>query len=402
MLLSQHFLLGLALLLTILSVCCSTNSIDDNSTKFDSQIRLERVFNEIARDNMVHMETAPGIQDRLFLGLKTGEILIINTLEESNTETIFLDISNKVNSVGQEEGLLGFTFDNDYADNHWFYVYYSAKEPRRSIVSRFSSQPNNHLHAQPQSETILLEIEQPYSNHNGGNLQFGPDGFLYIGLGDGGSRGDPLNHGQNISSLLGSILRIDVSNNKSKNTYSIPTDNPFINNTNGFKEEIWAYGLRNPWKFSFDSDLGTLWAADVGQSSFEEINIIKKGGNYGWNKMEGAHCYNRSWNIAENENCKNQEYTLPIFEYPHETGNCSITGGYVYRGSEITSLIGKYVYGDFCSGKIWALENHPKGIPSNTLLINSNLPISSFAQDSSGELYVLSYKGAIYRLTPKS
>ena len=396
--LHRTFIICFALLIT----SCSTTSSSITTSLPEEGIHLEPVFQELSKTNIVYMEPAPGIPNKLFLAVKTGEIVIIDTATTSVPETEFLDISEKVNSTGNEEGLLGFTFDNHYMDNRFFYVYYSASKPRRSVISRFTAETDNLLKAIPGSEKILLEVEQPYSNHNGGHLQFGLDGFLYIGLGDGGSAGDPLNNGQDLSTLLGSILRINVHTENTQTRYTVPMDNPFANNVEGFRGEIWAYGLRNPWKFSFDTNSGTLWAADVGQNKYEEINLIVRGGNYGWNEMEGSSCYNNFWEISQNEDCLKEEFVEPIFTYPHDAGNCSVTGGYIYRGSQIEYLRGLYIYADFCSGRIWALEHDSKGNAVNTLLIDSNLAISSFAKDSKNELYVISYDGAIYRMTSKS
>ena len=386
----------------LLITSCSNLPSSTTTKSLEQGIYLERVFQELSRTNTVYMEPAPGIPHKLFLAVKTGEIVIIDTATTPVRETQFLDISQKVNSTGNEEGLLGFTFDKHFMDNRFFYVYYSAGNPRRSIISRFTAKSNDFLKAIPESEKILLEIEQPYSNHNGGHLQFGLDGFLYIGLGDGGSAGDPLNNGQDPSTLLGSILRINVHPENTDNSYTIPIDNPFANSVEGFRGEIWAYGLRNPWKFSFDTNSGALWAADVGQNKYEEINLIARGGNYGWNKMEGNSCYNNFWEISQDKDCLTQEFERPVFTYSHDAGNCSVTGGYTYRGSQIEYLKGLYIYGDFCSGRIWALGHDSKGKFVNTLLIDSDLSISSFARDSKNELYVISYDGAIYRMTLKS
>ena len=235
-------------------------------------------------------------------------------------------------------------------------------------------------------------------------IGFGPDKYLYIGLGDGGSRGDPLENGQNPKTLLGSILRIKPENHSSINTYTIPRDNPFINNQE-IKDEIWAYGLRNPWRFSFDSVSGDLWVGDVGQNDYEEINLIRKGKNYGWNIMEGMHCYERSLNLIEkakgiktNKNsCKKTNLELPIIEYStRKYSNCSVIGGYVYRGTKLPSLQGSYIYGDYCSGRIWALDYDKNKLPNAKLLVNSSLKISSFGEDEDGEIYILSLDGHIY------
>ncbi|MGK7369187.1 MAG: PQQ-dependent sugar dehydrogenase, partial [Candidatus Halalkalibacterium sp. M3_1C_030] len=244
--------------------------------------------------------------------------------------------------------------------------------------------------ADPNSETPILQYNQPESNHNGGHLSFGPDGYLYIASGDGGGGGDPYDNGQDPSTLLGNILRIDVDASSNGNKYAIPPNNPFVGNDQGYREEVYAYGLRNPWRFSFDSENGRLFAADVGQNQYEEIDIIESGGNYGWNIMEGAHCYN-------SDSCDQSGLILPIWEYDHSEGQ-SITGGYVYRGPSLNGLTGQYIYGDFSSGRIWALDVSDTDDPSNSELIDTDLNISSFGTDANNELYICSFDGNIYRL----
>jgi glucose/arabinose dehydrogenase len=257
-------------------------------------------------------------------------------------------------------------------------------------LSRFSLDQENTEVADPESEVIIMEVEQPYSNHNAGQLAFGPDGYLYVALGDGGSAGDPLGNGQNLTTLLGSILRIDVNGLSGPGDYGIPADNPFVG-VEGAREEIWAYGLRNPWRFSFDLQTGLLWAGDVGQSSWEEIDIITKGANYGWNIMEGSHCYSPA------TGCNQSELTLPVVEYDHSQG-CSVTGGYVYRGDQIASFQGYYIYGDYCSGNIWALAYDGSVVTENILLVDSGLSITSFGEDLAGNLYILDRQGGVYTL----
>ena len=304
----------------------------------------------------------------------------------------FLDITNRVSEAYNEEGLLGLAFDPDYKSNGYFYVYYSAASPRRSVLSRFSVSQSDPKLADPNSEFIIMEIAEPFGNHNGGQLEFGPDGYLYIGVGDGGppSGGDPLGNGQNTSTLLGSILRIDVSGVSGQMNYRIPIDNPFVGVADG-RDEIWAYGLRNPWRFSFDKATGLLWTGDVGQSDWEEIDVVTKGLNYGWNIMEGFHCFSPS------VGCDVTGLELPAVEYNHSDG-CSVTGGYVYRGPEIPMLFGAYVYGDFCSGKIWALRYDGNSVTEQKLLVDSTLSITSFGQDLDKNLYVLSRNDGIYYL----
>ena len=281
-------------------------------------------------------------------------------------------------------------FDPDYKNNGYFFVYYSTANPRCSVVSRFSVSQTNPNLADAGSEIIVLDVAQPYGNHNGGQLAFGPDGYLYVGLGDGGGGGDPMGNGQNTSTLLGPIIRIDISGGSGKKNYSVPTDNPFVG-IPGARDEIWAYGLRNPWRFSFDSGTGMLWAGDVGQNNWEEVDIIKKGSNYGWNLMEGAHCFSPS------TGCDTDGLELPVIEYDHDEG-CSITGGYVYRGPSIPSLQGAYVFGDFCSGTVWGLRHNAGVLTEHMMLADSGLALTSYGQDQSGNLYILSRNDGIYQL----
>ena len=310
------------------------------------------------------------------------------TSSEVPAATEFLDITDRVSSRRSEEGLLGLALDPTNAAH--LYVYYSAADPRRSVVSRFTLAADR-SRVDPDSELVILEVEQPYANHNGGQIAFGPDGYLYIGLGDGGSAGDPLGSGQDTSSLLGAILRIDVSQSGPARLYSIPPDNPFV--SGGGRGEIWAYGLRNPWRFSFDRETGELWAGDVGQNRWEEIDIIQQGGNYGWNRMEGNHCF------GARDGCDPTGTVLPVWEYSLDGEPCSVIGGYVYRGSAIPWLRGVYVYGDFCSGEVSGLRYADGQVVEHQRLADTDLRIMSFAEDNDGELYLLSQKSGIYRLT---
>lgn len=314
-----------------------------------AEMEIELAFPSISYNRMVNMAYPDDGTNRLFLVLQPGRIMVFSNEQNAASASTFLDIRGQVNDRGNEEGLLGLAFDPDYTSNGYFYVYYSASSPRRSIISRFSVSPDDFNIADHNSERVILEVPQPFANHNGGQIVFGSDGYLYVGLGDGGSRGDPGLNGQDPSTLLGTILRIDVSSIDRDGEYTIPSDNPFVGQGGGVRGEIWAYGLRNPWRFTFDRELGDLWAADVGQNRFEEVDIIKPGRNYGWNVMEGFHCFQPS------NGCNQEGLELPVFEYGRDDG-CSVTGGYVYRGSRLPSLYGAYVYGDFCTGKIWALR----------------------------------------------
>ena len=354
---------------------------------------VEVAFPHFGLDRMVLLTHPGDSSNRLFLVLQEGCVMGIPNDESVSVSAIevFLDIRDRVNRGGNEEGLLGLAFDPDFATNGHFYVYYSAAGPRRSVVSRFSVSQDDPNRADSGSEEVVLEVFQPYGNHNGGNILFGPDSYLYIGLGDGGSGGDPQGNGQNSETLLGAILRIDPRTPSGGRSYSVPEDNPFVG-TPGFRDEIWAYGFRNPWRFSFDSETGDLWAGDVGQSGWEEIDVVVRGGNYGWNIMEGRHCFRPS------RGCNQTDLELPVQEYPNPQEGCSVTGGHVYRGSRLPSLFGAYIYGDFCSGKIWALRYDGQAVTDHQLWVDSPLQISSFGQDQEGELYILSFDGRIYRL----
>ncbi|MGH2631866.1 MAG: PQQ-dependent sugar dehydrogenase, partial [Tepidiformaceae bacterium] len=284
--------------------------------------------------------------------------------------------------------------------NGYIYIYYAAAGgERRTVLSRLHTTGTGaSLKADPASELILLQIPQPFGNHKGGELVFGPDGMLYLGLGDGGSEGDPNGNGQDTkTNLLASIIRIDVRDASKEHPYAIPPDNPFATSPGGTKPETWAYGLRNPWRFSFDAKTGELWAGEVGQNKYEEVDIIEPGKNYGWNIMEGFHCYKPS------SGCDQSGLTLPVIEYPHSDGACSITGGYVYRGTAIPALDGAYVYADYCSGRVSAFPTQgaaPGSKPPVTALRDSGTSVTSLAQDNAGELYLLEEDGKIYRMTP--
>jgi hypothetical protein len=307
---------------------------------------------------------------------------------EVTSASTFLDIKGRVSSGG-EMGLLGLAFHPQFPDSPYFYVDYTVGNPRRTVISKFPLLSANA--GDPNSEEILLEVPQPYSNHNAGQIVFGPDNYLYISMGDGGSGGDPQNNGQNRATLLGNILRIDVDKKDEGLEYSIPEDNPFYQNNEGIAEEIFAYGLRNVWRFSFDSMTGDLWAADVGQNKWEEINIITSGKNYGWRITEGMHCYNPE------TGCDFTGIELPVWEYDHsDSGGYSVTGGFVYHGNDAGELTNKYVYADYVTGNIWALTKVGDDF-ENELLFNTSYNVSTFGVDEENELYFASYNGKIYK-----
>ena len=361
----------------------------------------------------LYLTQPKGETDRIFILNQKGLIHIIK-----NGETLkkpFLDISDRVHPSlipGSEEGLLGLAFHPDYMNNGYFFVNY-VNHKDTSIVSRFSvsSYPDK---ADENSEKIILRLAQPFGNHNGGHLAFGPtDGMLYIGFGDGGKWGDPYDNAQNLNTLLGTILRIDIDHG---DPYAIPSNNPFINQKNK-RPEIWCFGLRNPWRFSFDRLTNDLIIGDVGQNLWEEINWStwnnSKGSNYGWRIMEANHCY------SPEENCDEFGLVRPIHEYPNnvdymkilmgldhaEATGCSVTGGYIYRGSAIPALQGTYIFGDYCTGRIWSfcIQNGQKtdfkNLSKELSKTSKNIPtfISSFGEDQNGELYVVDYMGFIYK-----
>ena len=387
----KTLLVKLTLVLVLLITGCSPTPaplVPSSPGSISTNVQVERIFGNLSFPEMTNLIQPHGLTGMIYVTQQPGVIRTFDPASPELGSSVFLDIRDRVNRGGDEEGLLGLAFSPNFTGNDSFYVYYTAAGPRRAVLSRFTV---NDGVADPKSENVLLEIAEPFSNHNGGQLAFGPDGYLYIGVGDGGSAGDPLGNGQNPGTLLGSILRIDVSV-PAADKYGIPPDNPFVNAT-GARPEIWAYGLRNPWRFAFDTETGLLWAGDVGQNLWEEIDIIRGGANYGWNTMEGFHCYNPT------TGCNQSGLTLPVFEYSHSEG-CSITGGFVYRGNRLPFLQGDYVYGDYCSGNIWALGFQNGSATNNTLLVKSGLSITSFGTDASGNIYVLDRKGGIYVLLP--
>jgi glucose/arabinose dehydrogenase len=336
--------------------------------------------------------TSPPGDDRLFIVEKGGRIRVWTG--GTVLEPPFLDISAQVSSDG-ERGLLGLAFPPDYATTRRFVVHYTdpAGDTRVSLF-RVSDDPNL---ADPASETVVLAEAQPFPNHNGGQIAFGPDGFLYLGLGDGGSAGDPEGRGQRLDELLGSILRIDVSAGA---PYAVPPDNPFLG-TSGARPELWSYGLRNPWRFTFDRATGDLDLGDVGQNQWEEIDYSPasagagRGANFGWNRMEGRHCF-------AVESCDQSGLVLPVLEYGHGSG-CSVTGGYVYRGAAIPELQGHYFYADFCQGFVrsFRIQDGAAVDQADWPTLRPGGSVSSFGEDAAGELYVLTAEGGVFRIVPQ-
>lgn len=357
----------------------------------DGTVELEVAFPNLSFSRPVDFQTPGDGSNRIFVLEQAGVIRVFENQREVAEAPVFLDIRDRVRDSGNEEGLLGLAFHPNYRENGTFFVDYTASNPRRTVIARYQVDPSDPLRALKDSEEVVLEVPQPYGNHNAGQIVFGPDGYFYVTLGDGGSGGDPENNGQDPTTLLGSILRIDVDAAPSGSRYGIPADNPFVGNTDGRREEIFAYGLRNPWRISFDEDSGRLWAADVGQNAYEEIDIIEKGRNYGWNVMEGFHCYEPS------SGCDKEGLVEPIAEYDHSQGR-SITGGFVYRGENVPQLSGKYVYADHVSGRIWTLDYNGSSADVSELF-DTSLSISSFGVDQDDELYLLAFDGKIYTFT---
>jgi glucose/arabinose dehydrogenase len=350
-------------------------------------LELEPVFSGLRQP--LFLTSSPDGSGRTFVVEQEGRIRIAENGQVLDRP--FLDISSLV-VAGGERGLLGMAFHPRYAENGRFFVMYTAREGGMNTVARFQVSRADANQADPNSRVILLAIEDFAGNHNAGMLAFGPDGYLYVGTGDGGGANDPQRTAQNLGQLLGKMHRLDVDGAE---PYAVPSDNPFVNRADA-RPEIWAYGLRNPWRYSFDRATGELWIADVGQNRYEEINrqpADSRGGeNYGWSIMEGAHC-------LRGNDCDRSGLTMPIAEYDRG-GGCSITGGYVYRGSRFPALTGAYFFADYCSGKVWSLHQGADGAWVQTELAETGLSISSFGEDTDGELYITDLRGGgVYRLT---
>ena len=359
-----------------------------------SEYEFENAFPNLTFVDPVGIHHAGDGSNRLFIVEQEGRIKVFDNDSNTTSSQTFLDIRSIVDQDGgyTEEGLLGLAFHPNYSENGYFYVNYTDYGPKRNVIARYSVDPDNPNEADYFSSEVILEVNQPYNNHNGGQMEFGSDGYLYISFGDGGSAGDPQDNGQDLSTLLSTIIRIDVDNTTNDMNYSIPSDNPFIGNQ-GARPEIFAYGLRNVWRFSFDSETDLLWAADVGQNAWEEIDIIYPGLNYGWNEMEASHCY------PPGSNCNPDDFELPVWEYElYVDGVCSVTGGYVYRGSDIFTLRGKYIYGDWCTGDLWALSSVDNEHYTNKDLIRTGINITSFGIDQYNELYFCGNQ-RIYKIT---
>ena len=346
----------------------------------------------------VALAIPPDGSERLFLVQQFGKITILPKDRSSSEETTFLDLTGRPLIKNQfEEGLLGLAFHPDYAKNRKFYLHYTLQDPKHTVISEMQTAADNPAKADPTTERILLEIPQPYWNHNSGNILFGPDGLLYIGVGDGGKANDPHQLSQNTFVHNGKILRIDVNTRSGNRPYGLPSGNPFLN-TPGHHPEIFALGLRNPWGMTFHPETKELWAADVGQYAHEEINIIQKGGNYGWSHKEGNH----PANAHEDKPSKDAKFIDPIHEY-HRPSGISITGGLHYRGKSVPSLQGHYLYGDWGFGTLWALD-HKESKTTNQKIFTRPKNLrkfrpNAFVEDAQGELLILSHDGNIFTIS---
>jgi glucose/arabinose dehydrogenase len=339
-------------------------------------------------DTPVGVASAGDGSGRLFIVEKPGRIRVVQ--DQTRRDVTFLDITDRVGSGGSEQGLLGLAFHPAFSSNGLFYVNYTNTQGH-SVISRFSV-GFDPVQADPSTEMQLLTVNQPAANHNGGHLAFGPDGYLYAGFGDGGGAADQYGHGQNPQTLLGAMIRLDVDGGT---PYSIPPSNPFVGD-GVVRDEIWAMGLRNPWRYSFDRLTGDLYIADVGQNRFEEVNVqtagSRGGENYGWPIMEGLHCF------PEDRSCDRAGLTLPVGEYDHSQG-CSITGGYVYRGQEFPRLYGVYLFADYCSGTVWGMTRSNDGGWRVAVVARTDFNPTAFGEDESGEVYIVNVRdGTLYKL----
>ena len=360
--------------------------VDSGPDSAIGEIQLKKIVSGIT--SPVFLTHAGNGSKLLYVVSQKGTIYILQG--NKILKKPFLKINEKV-SFGGEMGLLGLAFHPKFKENRRFFVNYTSSiGGLHTVIAEFKA--TNSFRADKNSQRILLKVNQPYSNHNGGCIMFGPDGYLYVGMGDGGSANDPENRAQNLKRLLGKFLRIDVDKREGNLRYGIPKDNPFIN-INGARPEIWAYGMRNPWRFSFDIKTGRLYAGDVGQDTREEIDIVERGKNYGWRIMEGRIC-----TPGVNPQCDTSGLTLPIIDYGREDG-FTVIGGYVYIGNQIPELCGVYIYGDYGSGNIWGLRFDGEKVTKNKLLIKSSgFNISSFGEDEDGEIYVVDLNGTIAKI----
>ena len=384
-------ILALGLLASLPGACGSDTATPAGPPDGTLAVGLQEVVSGL--DFPLYLTAPAGDAGRLFIVEKGGAIRIVK--DGTLLPTAFLDLAGRV-ATGAEQGLLGLAFDPGYADNGRFVVHYTDVSGN-TVVSMFRVADGDPDRADPASETIVLTAEQPFPNHNGGQILFGPDGMLYVGLGDGGGSGDPGGRGQSLSDLLGVILRVDVA---SGTGYTVPPDNPFVGRTDA-RPELWSVGLRNPGRFTFDPAPGDLSIADVGQPAWEQVDVVSaaagagRGANFGWSSTEGRHCY-------ADASCDPSTYILPVLEYSHDEG-CSISGGFVYRGAAISALQGHYFYADYCQGWVrsFRLQDGQAVEPQQWPTLAPGGTVPSFGQDASGELYVLTAEGRVFRIVPR-
>ena len=377
-----------------------TTSPHSGDSVLRPHVGIERAYSQLRFNRPIYLTGAGDGSGRVFVVEQGGVVRWFSQNEQIPTSRVFLDISDRVSRRGNEEGLIGFAFHPEFKTNGQLFCHYSsdsartgAKQVASNVISRFKISENPNL-VDPDSEEVLLTIPQPFENHNGGAMAFGKDGFLYFSLGDGGYKDDPLGNGQNLKTMLGGINRIDVDSKSAEKSYGIPNDNPFLE-TAGAAPELYASGLRNVWRFSFDRKTGDLWAADVGQARTEEVNVIKKGGNYGWNRFEAKDDFELSTAMAS------EPHELPVATYGHEWGG-SITGGNVYRGDRFPELQGAYFFGDYMTGNLWKTTKHTRGGYTTSLARRTGRSIASFGEDDDGEVFLLSFDGGIYRIIATS
>ena len=369
------------------------------------KISFQRAWPGVKTRRPVQIVSRPDRDDVLYIVEQLGRIRTVDGSDlTSDASELALDIRDRVNARSNEEGLLSVAFHPDFAENNQVYCYYTAIKPRRAVLSRFAMDEAREK-ILPESEEVILEVDQPYWNHNGGTVLFGPDGMLYLAIGDGGAANDPHGYGQDLTTLLSKVIRIDVGGS-GKIPYTIPSDNPFVDVANA-RPEIWAYGLRNIWRMSFDRKNGDLWAGDVGQNKWEEIDLVVKGGNYGWNKREGAHPFGRQRRGANPDADVDQDMIDPVAEYSHREG-LSVTGGNVYRGSEYPQLEGVYLYADYAFGTVWGLRRDgDEFIGPVEVLRKPGSLIASFGEANDGTIYAVTFEqseqgpGAIWKIVAR-
>jgi quinoprotein glucose dehydrogenase len=378
------------LVCTLAGVAPAADAVDESPLA----VQVRPAFARLRFKRPIVLTHAGDGTNRVFVCSQLGSIHVFPNDQNVAESQVFMDLSHKVvyKDKENEEGLLGMAFHPKFKENGQFFLYYNTTDaPHTCVISRFRVSPSNPNQGDPKSEQEILRIPQPYWNHNGGTIVFGPDGYLYVGLGDGGSAKDPHGNGQKMTTLLGKILRIDVDRHDPGKAYAIPKDNPFASPGDNALDEIWASGVRNIWRMSFDRETGRLWAADVGQDLWEEINLIVKGGNYGWSLREGKHPFGPKGVESR------PDLIDPIWEYHHSVGK-SITGGHVYRGRRVPELVGKYLYADYVTGKIWGLvyDEKQQRVTANHSIPGNIFPVMSFGEDEAGEVYYMLDSGSLH------